>query len=170
MPAPIADLARLAVAFDAWGKLRRDEGPPGFTGMCLNVAKLDGGVAFNVVPREATLSTSLRPPPGAEIDLVHADLLALATRVLPAAALTVELSNPPFQTRDLAAFRPWLGGLVDRPIDMGFWTEAAVLAQAGIDAVVFGPGDIAQAHAADEWVPLADLETARQAFVTVLGG
>ena len=42
-----------------------------------------------------------------------------------------------------------------------FWTEAALYAAAGIDAVVFGPGDIAQAHAADEFVELAQLETAR---------
>jgi acetylornithine deacetylase len=49
-------------------------------------------------------------------------------------------------------------------VDLGFWTEAALLAQAGIDAVVFGPGDIAQAHAPDEFVALADLRGARAAF------
>jgi acetylornithine deacetylase len=170
LPAPIADLARLAAGCDAWGKLRREEGPPGFKGMCMNVAKLEGGVAFNVVPDSATLSVSIRPPPGAEMELVHADLLAMAARIVPAAQVTVELSNPPFQTRDLEAFRPWLGEAVDRPLDMGFWTEAAILSQAGIDAVVFGPGDIAQAHAPDEWVPLAELDVARRAFLKVLHG
>jgi acetylornithine deacetylase len=49
-----------------------------------------------------------------------------------------------------------------------FWTEAALLAEAGIDAVVFGPGDIAQAHAADEYVSRADLETALDAFTALL--
>jgi acetylornithine deacetylase len=55
------------------------------------------------------------------------------------------------------------------PIDLGFWTEAARFSERGIDAVVFGPGDIEQAHAADEFVTLGQLEMARAAFATVLG-
>ena len=35
------------------------------------------------------------------------------------------------------------------------------LSERGIDAVVFGPGAIEQAHAADEYVEIAELETAR---------
>ena len=63
-PAPLADAARLAVAFAEWGQRQRAVGPLGFRGMCLNVAKLDGGVAFNVIPDAATLTISVRPPPG----------------------------------------------------------------------------------------------------------
>ena len=40
---------------------------------------------------------------------------------------------------------------------------------AGIDAVVFGPGHIEQAHAADEYVELTQLQAAHRAFVRVLG-
>ena len=35
--------------------------------------------------------------------------------------------------------------------------------------MVFGPGDVGQAHAADEFVTIADLETARATFAQVLG-
>ena len=49
-------------------------------------------------------------------------------------------------------------------MDLGFWTEAALLANAGIDAVVIGPGDIQQAHGPDEWVPIAELHEAREMF------
>jgi acetylornithine deacetylase len=42
-----------------------------------------------------------------------------------------------------------------------------LLAGAGIDAVVIGPGDIAHAHAPDEWVPIAELEAAREMFARV---
>jgi acetylornithine deacetylase len=170
LPAPLADLARLAVALDAWGKLRREEGPPGFPGMCMNVARLDGGVAFNVVPDSATLLASLRPPPGAEIDLVHADLLALATRIVPAARVTLLISSPPFQTRDPQAFRPLVGDAADGQVDLGFWTEAALLSQEGIDAVVLGPGEIAQAHAPNEWVTISQLDLARAIYARVLHG
>jgi acetylornithine deacetylase len=53
-------------------------------------------------------------------------------------------------------------------IDLGYWTEASRLSERGIDAVVFGPGDVAQAHAADEYVEIAELEAAHAAFAHVL--
>lgn len=168
LPAPIAELARLAVALDAWGKLRRDQGPEGFRGMCMNVAKLEGGVAFNVVPERAVLSWSLRPPPGADARALREEMLALTERVTPTARVTQTLDNPPFATRDPCAFRPALGDAVDMPIDLAFWTEAAVFSASGLDAVVFGPGAIEQAHAPDEWVSVADLERARDAFARAL--
>jgi acetylornithine deacetylase len=52
-----------------------------------------------------------------------------------------------------------------RPVDLQFWTEAALLSEAGIDAVVFGPGDIAQAHAADEFVETSQLLAATDVFL-----
>jgi acetylornithine deacetylase len=53
-------------------------------------------------------------------------------------------------------------------VALGFWTEAARLSERGIDAVVFGPGAIAQAHAADEYVELSELEAATATFKAVL--
>ena len=43
---------------------------------------------------------------------------------------------------------------------VNFWTEASLFAQAGIPAIVLGPGNIAQAHVVDEWVSLDQLEKA----------
>ena len=51
---------------------------------------------------------------------------------------------------------------------MHFFCDAAVLAQGGIPAMEFGPGDIAQAHTADEWISLAHLERARSLLVRFL--
>src|ERR1022692_2920566 len=62
---PVAVLARAAVALDEMGLEHKGKGPAGFEGIHLNVAALDGGIAFNVVPTRATLSFSLRPAPGA---------------------------------------------------------------------------------------------------------
>jgi acetylornithine deacetylase len=41
-------------------------------------------------------------------------------------------------------------------------TDAASLAAAGVPTVVFGPGSIAQAHTADEWLSLDELEQAAE--------
>jgi acetylornithine deacetylase len=168
----MAVLARAAVALDEMGTAHKGKGPAGFPGINLNVAALDGGIAFNVIPTRATLSFSLRPAPGVNIHELFAEAEA---RVRAAAAPHViewnlVKASPPFATRDLAAFAPLLGA---RPqaaaVDLGFWTEAARFSEHGIDAVVFGPGDIEQAHAADEFVTVASLETARAVFATVLG-
>jgi len=168
MPAPVAELARLAVALYDWGIAQRGRGPTGFQGMCMNVAALDGGIAVNVVPDRAELSWSLRPGPGVDSAAVHDELVELCRRVVADAEVKTILHNPPFATRDLDGFRPLVGDVVDDPIDMPFWTEAAALSRAGIDAVVLGPGDIRQAHAPDEQVPIADLRRAQNLFESLL--
>jgi acetylornithine deacetylase len=168
---PIAVLARAAVALDDMGVEHRSKGPAGFQGINLNVAGLDGGIAFNVVPTRATLSFSLRPAPGVGVD----DLLGEAERRVRAAtsphaiAWSVSIASPPLQPRgDIAGFEPLLGARVAEAIDLDYWTEASRLSERGIDAVVFGPGAVAQAHAADEYVEFAELEAARAAYARVL--
>ncbi|MDB4939265.1 MAG: Acetylornithine deacetylase [Labilithrix sp.] len=170
LPSPIAILARLAVALDDWARAHRDVGPKGFEGMCLNLAKLDGGVAFNVIPAHARLVVSFRAPPGADIAAIRAELEAIARAVAPSTTLHFTRENAPFATRDLASFEPLLGAAARTPIDLGFWTEGALLTAAGIDAVVFGPGDIAQAHGPDEWVALDELHAARETFIAMFRG
>ncbi len=167
LPAPIARLGGLAVAWHDWGQSRAHIGPPGYPGLCLNVASLDGGVAFNVIPSEATLTVSVRPPPGMENANMLRVLSNMAQSVAPESTLKITVDNPSFQSRAPAEFARWLGDFSKHPVDLGYWTEAAMLSQAGIDAVVFGPGDIAQAHGPDEWVEVAELERAAQAFVNV---
>src|SRR5262249_20805853 len=87
LPAPLADPAGLAVAWHSWGLARRDDGPPGFRGQCMNIAKLDGGVAFNVVPEAAELTISFRPPPGTDAAALVGELTAIAARTVPSAAV-----------------------------------------------------------------------------------
>src|SRR5262249_45588703 len=43
-----------------------------------------------------------------------------------------------------------------------YGTDAATISWSGIPTVVFGPGNIAQAHTIDEWVPLSEIETASE--------
>jgi len=167
---PTAVLARAAVALDDLGVAYRQRGPEGFPGICMNVAGLSGGIAFNVVPARATLTFSVRPPPGMAVAGVLAEAEACVRQAAAphTVAWTVVSDRPPFQTGDLDSFAAVVGTRVRQPVDLGFWTEAALLSERGIDAVVFGPGDIAQAHAADEFVPIADLESAHAVFVNVL--
>jgi acetylornithine deacetylase len=154
-PAALLDAARLAVAFGSWGHEQRERGPSGFTGMCMNVAKLDGGIAFNVIPSEARLTVSVRPPPGSDVERVRDELFALAGAVVPRARLA---------TRSRDAFPAALG----EPVDLAFWTEAALWSEIGIDCVVWGPGDIGHAHAPNEFVPIVELERARDILIDIV--
>jgi acetylornithine deacetylase len=161
---PLVAIARLAVLIDDLGRERRTSGPSTMPGLCLNVAGIDGGVAFNVVPERTALTLSIRPAPGFDGPAFVAELARLAASVDPRIVLSTTMDQPPFACRAPEAFRPLLGEALDRTAAVDFWTEAALLAGAGIDAVVLGPGDIAHAHAADERVPLADLDWAIALF------
>jgi acetylornithine deacetylase len=48
------------------------------------------------------------------------------------------------------------------------WTDAALLNEAGIPAICFGPGDISLAHAAEEFVPVTDIEQATRVLTRVV--
>ena len=84
--------------------------------------------------------------------------------VVPDAQMKWTHHNKPFATRELGRFEKLLGKGAAPPVDLGFWTEAAVLADSGVDAVVIGTGDIAQAHGPDEWVFVEELARARDLF------
>jgi acetylornithine deacetylase len=47
-------------------------------------------------------------------------------------------------------------------IGVPFGTDASIIGPAGVPSVVFGPGSIDQAHTADEWVPLVEVEAASE--------
>jgi acetylornithine deacetylase len=170
VPNPLTALARAAVALDDLGVGCRDLGPEGLRGLCMNIAALDGGMAFNIIPARAALTFSIRPAPGVDLatvldqarDAVRIAAAPLDTDWQPIAA------NPAFQTRDLARFAPLLGDRAQSPVDLPFGTEAGQFVEQGIDAVVLGPGHIEQAHKADEYVALDELEEAVRVFLQVI--
>ena len=132
----------------------------------MNIAALHGGVAFNVIPQRGTLEWSLRPYPGFDRAAWDAAVAAAMRAVDPAIRLAVSVDHAPFAGDQLADLvRPH----VDRVGALDFWTEAALYAEHGIAAIVIGPGDIAQAHAADEFVTLDDLDWAVDLYRALLG-
>jgi acetylornithine deacetylase len=175
---PIAKLARFAAALDGLGRARLNDGPTGMTGLCLNLAGIAGGVAFNVIPARGELTWSLRPyPAGVAADgspvagfdraAWNHEIRALAAAIDPAIEVGTDVDHPPFAASgDLAAL---VAPFVERTGSLDFWTEAAMIAERGIHAVVIGPGDIGHAHSPDERVPLADLDWAVSLFRALLG-
>jgi acetylornithine deacetylase len=51
-----------------------------------------------------------------------------------------------------------------------FWTEASLFSAGGYTALVYGPGDIAQAHTADEFVTLEQLQRYAESVHHIING
>lgn len=138
-----------------------------FDDIRLNIGKFQGGTKANVAASSATVTLGMRPPAGMHPDEVVAALEGLAS--------SGERSSwtPRFKAPGLApssGTSPMLSEYGFTPGDpVDFWTEAALFGEAGLATVVLGPGDIQQAHAADEHVALEDLRRAACAYQRVFG-
>ncbi|MHC5003990.1 MAG: acetylornithine deacetylase [Planctomycetota bacterium] len=141
-------------------------GGAGSADLRLNIGVLDGGTKANVAAASARVVFGIRPWTAADGAGAVASLRALppADRC---AALSVRFEAPPLaSTPEAARLAARLGLETADPVD--FWTEAALFAEAGLPAIVYGPGSIKQAHAADEWIALADLDGAATTYRRLL--
>jgi acetylornithine deacetylase len=160
-----------AAALD-FAEARSVESFGGLRGMRFNLGRVEGGIKANVIAPEAELRFGMRPLPSVDMDGLLEDLRAL---VEPAPAVFEEtFRGPPLpadagdadsRLRDARTLAEGLGIPVGEAVD--FWTEAALFSQAGCTTFVYGPGDIAQAHSADEWVALQDLEAAARMYLHI---
>jgi acetylornithine deacetylase len=55
-----------------------------------------------------------------------------------------------------------------KPAGVHYFCDASVLSRGGIPSIVFGPGDIAQGHTADEWIELDSLERGKDMLLNFL--
>ena len=140
------------------------------------VTLIEGGEAINVVPEHCVVSLDRRLHPWEEPPAVQAELLALAAEAVGEAPLHCEvlLLDAPLAPRPdsaLAALCLEAVREVGGPGELGgvaYGTDASNLARAGLDAVVLGPGDIQQAHAAEEWVETDQVERAAEVYYRLL--
>jgi acetylornithine deacetylase/succinyl-diaminopimelate desuccinylase-like protein len=135
----------------------------------INVGTILGGTQPNIVPATCAISIDRRTLPGETEAGVRREIKSfLAVRSLKA-SFTSEKIAPclPLETDSrLPLVKQLLQSVGQRkPAGVHFFCDAAVLAEAGIPSVVFGPGDIAQAHTADEWILLAAVERAKDMLV-----
>ena len=129
----------------------------------INVGTIIGGRQPNIVPDRCTIRVDRRTIPGENDSAVKRELMSFIRR-RGFSVTMIDTKNeepaPPLETDPrLPLVQQLLRSAGQRkPAGVDFFSDAGVLAAGGIPSVLFGPGDIAQAHTADEWVALSQLE------------
>jgi acetylornithine deacetylase len=162
----VAELA----AIDAEMKARA-EGPrftPPYTNVA--VALIEGGTARNIIPKECRFTWMFRSVPATEPDEIIARFTKFAEgKVLP--AMQKDYPEASIVTRQTSGVPPLnapegseavslalkLAGQ-NETFAVSYGTEGGLFENAGFSSVVIGPGDIAQAHAADEFIEESELD------------
>ena len=138
----------------------------------VNVGKISGGTQPNIVPDSCTILIDRRTLPGETEVAVRREIATLlrvkhlsakisSTKLAPALPLETNAKLPLVQKFLRAAHQK-------KSVGVDYFCDAAVLAAGGTPSVVFGPGDIAQAHTADEWISLAELERGKNLLLKFL--
>ena len=143
------------------------------------VGVIEGGIADNVVPEDCRFTYEFRNLPGADALAMQRQVLDHAARLEPAMHAVDPATG--FRFEDICAVPAFLAppgdpavalaqalARSDRTTLVAFGTEAGLFQGAGIPTAVCGPGFIAQAHQADEYVSLEQLAAA-EAFLGRLG-
>ncbi|MBO9679848.1 MAG: acetylornithine deacetylase [Acidovorax sp.] len=133
-----------------------------------SVGQFHGGIADNVVPRDAEFRYEFRDLPTADAARMQAEVEAYARSLEPAMQNVAPDTGFRFETicevpsflgrRDdpVTRLAQRLAGATDTTL-VAFGTEAGLFKNAGIPTVVCGPGSIRQAHQPDEYVSLEQL-------------
>ncbi|MGH9401583.1 MAG: M20 family metallopeptidase [Terriglobia bacterium] len=138
----------------------------------LNIGLIQGGTQVNVVPDACWIEIDRRLIPGEKPEKVLSSYRELLNG-LQASGAELEwsmeepmLQDQPMQTSTKSAIVSRTSqvlkeaGLDSLPVGVPFGSDASKLARAGIPSIILGPGNIEQAHTADEYVELEQIEKA----------
>lgn len=140
-----------------------------------SVGQFHGGIADNVVPRDAEFRYEFRDLPTADARSMQEQVVAYARSLEP--RMREVAPDAGFRFETICEVPSFLGSADDavtrlamrlagepRTTQVAFGTEAGLFQGAGIPTVVCGPGSIGQAHQPDEYVSLEQLARC-QAFM-----
>jgi acetylornithine deacetylase len=134
----------------------------------VNLGRIQGGSAINVVAETCVLELGIRLLPG----MADAPFVARATAAVDGAmrhapagvTARVDLlsSSPPMECRADAPLHRALCAMMGQPASASvmYASDGGPLQALDLDTVIWGPGSIAVAHRPEEWMPRAELERA----------
>ncbi len=140
----------------------------------ISVGTVAGGTQPNIVPDRCMLHADRRTLPGETEAGVRREIQALL-RLHGLKAHVADSKGAPCWPMETDPGLPMVRQFMEAAGQRGaagvdYFCDASVLSRAGIPSVVFGPGDIAQAHTADEWISLRQLAAATAMLTGFLRG
>ena len=163
----IALMGDVLVRLRALGeRLRAGERHPLLGTGSLHASLIEGGQEYSSYPASCRLTGERRTIPGETDDLVRSEIEALLGDLDGSWELTT--SRPPFETAPDVEIAVLVARHAGDPEVVGvpFWADSALLHEAGIATVVYGPRGEG-AHAEVEWVDVASLERCLEVYVAV---
>ncbi|MGC9319039.1 MAG: M20 family metallopeptidase [Armatimonadota bacterium] len=146
-------------------------------GPTLSVGTISGGTAVNVVPDRCECMVDRRLIPGETPDGAYEEIAAVLEEPLQDGdELEATLKDHPVETaidepivqQARRAVHEVTGN--DEPVGVAYCTDGCDFAAHGDPLVVLGPGDIAQAHTADEWIEVRQVELAAEIYERIMRG
>lgn len=129
-------------------------GPPTFS-----IGIVQGGSKINIVPDACEAQINLRTVPGQNVQ----PLLDGLVRDFPGLKID-NVHSGPLWTDPAHSLIRTLESCGASPIGAPWFCDGALFSAAGMPAVALGPGSLAQAHTADEWISIQDLESGTAFF------
>lgn len=129
----------------------------------VSVGTIRGGSKVNIVPDECEAAVDMRTLPGQPTGILE----EIVRRDVPDIDLSTTGSEPLFTDPSHPIIR-LLSRLGAAPVGAPWFCDAAIFAQRGAAAIALGPGSIAQAHTADEFIALEDLEAGAAFFLRLI--
>ena len=126
----------------------------------LNLGHIHGGDNPNRICAECELHFDLRPLPGMDLDQLHGEIDQRIRSRLADLGIGIELEKtfdgiPPMETATETAIVKAAEELTGHSAEtVAFGTEGPYFNAMGMESVILGPGDIAQAHQPDEFVEM----------------
>jgi acetylornithine deacetylase len=147
----------------------------------LNVGVIHGGVASNIVAEDCEFRFDIRHLPWTESRAIVRELESFARdellpemrAIAPEASIVFACVGevPALETDETLPLVRGVSRLLATtaaPAHVGFGSEAGLFSAAGIPTVVCGPGSIAQAHGADEFVTFEQLSRCERFLQTLI--
>jgi acetylornithine deacetylase len=145
----------------------------------LHASTVEGGIGWSTYPDRCVVRIERRTLPGETADGALAEVHGACERVRAAgvaldASVELKFAQGPSDVAEDAPIVLALASAMQasgeevRMEGLSAWTDAALLNDAGIPAICYGPGDISLAHSATEWVPVAEIERATTVLERVL--
>jgi acetylornithine deacetylase/succinyl-diaminopimelate desuccinylase family protein len=138
----------------------------------ISVGSIKGGTQPNIVPDYCLMTADRRTLPGETEASVRAEIQKLlqASKLKATLGKSKEHSGLPMETDfRLPLVQQFLRTVKQtRPEGVDYFCDASILSHGGIPSIVFGPGDIAQAHTTDEWISLKELERGKAMLLRFL--